>query len=51
MFPQPRHEMAEGCEASHELLNVLDVPDLAYFSDGQDLVGVHFDCTLGDDVP
>jgi hypothetical protein len=43
--------MAEGCEASHELLDVLDVPDLSYFSDGRDFVRVYFDATLGDDVP
>jgi hypothetical protein len=43
--------MAEGCEASHEPLDVLDVPDLAYFSNGQDFVGVCFDAVLSDDVP
>jgi hypothetical protein len=32
-------------------LNILDVADLAYFSDGRNLVGVHFDVMLGDDVP
>jgi hypothetical protein len=31
-------------------VNVLDIPDVAYFGDGQDLVGVHFDAVLGDDV-
>jgi hypothetical protein len=34
MFPQSGHEMAECCEASHDLLDVLDIPDLVYFSDG-----------------
>jgi hypothetical protein len=43
--------MAEGRKASHELLDVLDIPDLANFCDGRDLVGVHFDAVLGDDVP
>jgi hypothetical protein len=51
VFPHPGHEVAEGYKASHELLNVLDVPDLAYFSDGRNLVGVRFDTALGDDVP
>jgi hypothetical protein len=32
-------------------LDILDVPDLAYFRDGQDLVRVCFDVGLGDDVP
>jgi hypothetical protein len=41
----------EGCKASHELLNVLDSPDLAYFSDGRNLIGVCFNAALGDDVP
>jgi hypothetical protein len=49
--PQRRHEATEGREASHEPLNVLNVPDLAYFSDCRNLVGVHFDAMLGDDVP
>jgi hypothetical protein len=43
--------MAEGREASHEPLDVLDIPDLAYFSDGRYLVGVRFDAMLGDEVP
>jgi hypothetical protein len=51
VFPQSGHEAAEGREASHELLNVLDVSDLTYFSDGRNLVGVRFDTALGDDVP
>jgi hypothetical protein len=50
-FPYPGHETAEGRETSHELLNILDVPDLAYFSDGRDVVGVRFNVALGDDVP
>jgi hypothetical protein len=32
-------------------LDVLDIHDLAYFSDGRDFVMVCFDATLGDDVP
>jgi hypothetical protein len=43
--------MAECHKATHELLDVLDIPDLVYFSDGQDLVGIHLDAALGDDVP
>jgi hypothetical protein len=50
-FPYPGHETTEGRETSHELLNILDVPDLAYFSDGRDVVGVRFNVALGDDVP
>jgi hypothetical protein len=50
MFTQSGHEAAQGHEASHVLLNALDVPDLAYFSDGRDLVGVCFDAALSDDV-
>jgi hypothetical protein len=40
-----------GREASHEPLDILDILDLAHFSDGWDLIGVHFDAALGDDVP
>jgi hypothetical protein len=40
-----------GHEASHKPLGILDITDLAYFSDGWDLVGVCFNATLGDDVP
>jgi hypothetical protein len=43
--------MVEGREASHELLDVLDIPNLIYLSDGRDLVGVRFNASLGDDVP
>jgi hypothetical protein len=32
-------------------LDVLDIVDLAYLINGQDLVGVCFDAMLGDDVP
>jgi hypothetical protein len=32
-------------------LNILYIPDLAYFHDGLDLIGVRFNATLGDDVP
>jgi hypothetical protein len=42
--------VAEVREASHEPLNAFDVPDLAYFGDGRDLIGVCFDAALGDDV-
>jgi hypothetical protein len=31
-------------------LDILDIPDLIYFSDGLDLVGVYLDATLADDV-
>jgi hypothetical protein len=47
---QPRYKMAEGSKASHKLLDVLDIPGLAYFDDARDLVGVHFDTMIGDDV-
>jgi hypothetical protein len=50
VFPQLGHEVVEGHEAAHEPLTILDVPNLAYFGDGQDLVGIHFDAVLGDDV-
>jgi hypothetical protein len=50
VFPKPGHEVAEGREASHEPLNILDVLDLAYFFYGQNLIGVHFDAAHGDDV-
>jgi hypothetical protein len=43
--------MAEGCEAPHEPLDVLDIPDLMHFDNGQDLVRIWFDAALGDDVP
>jgi hypothetical protein len=43
--------MAEGREAPHELLDVLDILELVYFSNGRDLIGVCLDATLGDDVP
>jgi hypothetical protein len=43
--------VVEGREASHGPLNIFDVPNLAYFSDGRNLVGVHLDAVLGDDVP
>jgi hypothetical protein len=32
-------------------LDVLDIPNLVYFSDGRDLVGVCLDAMLGDDLP
>jgi hypothetical protein len=43
--------MAKGRDASHKSPNVLDIPDQVYFINGKDLVGVHFNVTLGDDVP
>jgi hypothetical protein len=43
--------MAEGHETPHESLDILDILDLVYFSDGQELVGVCLDAALGDDVP
>jgi hypothetical protein len=43
--------MAKGCEAPHEPLDILDIPNLVYFSDGQDFVGVRLDAAFGDDVP
>jgi hypothetical protein len=45
------HKMTEVGEASHEPLDILDIPDLAYFGDGQDLVMICFNAVLGDDVP
>jgi hypothetical protein len=51
MFPKLGHESAEGCEAPHESLNVLDVLDWGHLGNGRDLVGVRFDAALGDDVP
>jgi hypothetical protein len=50
-FSQLGHEAAEGCETSHEPLNVLDVHDLIHFDDSRNLVRVCFNVTLGDDVP
>jgi hypothetical protein len=38
--------MAEGCEAPHESLDILDIPDLVNFVDGQDLVGVCLDAKV-----
>jgi hypothetical protein len=43
--------MAQGREAPYEPLDILDIPDLVYFSDARDLVGVHLDVALGNDVP
>jgi hypothetical protein len=51
VFPQSGHEMAEGREASHKSLDILDIPDLAYFRDSRDLIGVCFNAALADDVP
>jgi hypothetical protein len=41
--------MAEGREASHKSLDILDIPDLAYFRDVRDLFRVCFDAARGDD--
>jgi hypothetical protein len=43
--------VVESREASHEPLNIHDVPDLAYFSDSQNFVKVCFVAALSDDVP
>jgi hypothetical protein len=43
--------MAEGGEASHEPLYILDIPDLAYLGNGRDLIKICFNAALGDDVP
>jgi hypothetical protein len=51
LLPQPGHKVAEGSEAPHEPLNVFNVPDLAHFGNGQNLVGVYFNAALGDDDP
>jgi hypothetical protein len=48
--PPTEHDAVDGLEASHEPLNILDIPDLAYFGDGRHLIRVHFDAMLGDDV-
>jgi hypothetical protein len=51
MFPQSGQETSVVREASHEPSNILDVPDLVHFSNGQDFVVVCFDVVHGDDVP
>jgi hypothetical protein len=51
MFPQSGHKMVEGSDAHHKPLNAFDTPDLAYFSNGRDLVRICFNATLGEDVP
>jgi hypothetical protein len=43
--------MEEGREASHKPLGILDILDLAYFSNGRDLVRFRFNAVLGDNVP
>jgi hypothetical protein len=48
-LPQLGYELAEGREASHKPLDVLDIPDLAFFRDGQNLVRVCLNAALGDD--
>jgi hypothetical protein len=42
------HDTAEGRKAIQKPLDILDAPDLAYFSDGWDR---SFNATLVDDVP
>jgi hypothetical protein len=51
VFSKSGHESAEGYEASHKPLDVLDSPDLAHFSDGRYLVGIGLDAMIGDDIP
>jgi hypothetical protein len=48
---QVRHKLAKSGEAPHEPLDILDIPDLAYFSDSRDFVRICFNAMLGDDVP
>jgi hypothetical protein len=43
--------LAKSSEAPHELLDILDIPDLAYFADSRDFVRICFGVTLGDDLP
>jgi hypothetical protein len=43
--------LAWSGEAPHELLDILDILDLAYFSNSRDFVRTCFNATLGDDVP
>jgi hypothetical protein len=43
--------MTKDHEASQKSLDILDIPNLAYFSDGRDLVRICFNAVLGDDVP
>jgi hypothetical protein len=43
--------MAKGGEASHESLDIFYILNLAYFGDSRDLVRIHFNVVLGDDVP
>jgi hypothetical protein len=50
-FPKPGHKLAEGCKATHESLNVLDVLDWTDPSSGQDLIGVCFNVAFGNDIP
>jgi hypothetical protein len=45
------HKTAEGYEAPHETLDVLDIYDLTHFGNDRDLVRICFDAALGDDVP
>jgi hypothetical protein len=51
VFPKSGHEPAEGHEASHESLNVLDILDWTHPDDGRDLVEVGFNTAFGNDVP
>jgi hypothetical protein len=41
----------ESCEAPHEPLHIFNVPDMAHFSDGRNLVKVRIDAALDAVVP
>jgi hypothetical protein len=43
--------LAKSSEAPCESLDILDIPDLAYFGDSRDFVRIFFNAMLGDDVP
>jgi hypothetical protein len=43
--------LATSGDAPHEPLDILAIPDLAYFGDSRDFVRVCFNVALGDDVP
>jgi hypothetical protein len=49
-LPHVRHKLAKNGEVPHEPLEILDIPDLAYFGDSQDFERICFDAALGDDV-
>jgi hypothetical protein len=48
-FTEARVEAAEGCEASCDVLNPLEVVDRAHFGDGCDISRVGFDAALRND--